>query len=149
MVLYKQKRGDLLASLGEKLKNIRELKGMGQKEVSELTGISYKTISNYENNRSEPDVQKLALLCQVYNVTADFFIPTNIPSESSKSLQQKTASDPGESESEAEIEKLATVLYEGLLGVGFIKEGQDLTSSQIDFLDGLAAIISAFFDKGN
>ena len=149
MVLYKQKRGDLLASLGEKLKNIRELRGMGQKEVSELTGISYKTISNYENDRSEPDVQKLALLCQVYNVTADFFIPTNIPSEPSKSLQQKTTPDPGDSESEAEIEKLATVLYEGLLSVGFIEEGQDLTSSQIDFLDGLVAIISAFFDKGN
>ena len=47
---------------------------MGQKEVSELTGINYKTISNYENNRSEPDMENLAKLCRIYNVPADYLI---------------------------------------------------------------------------
>lgn len=66
-----------MKTLGERLKYIREFRNLGQKEVADLTGINYKTISNYENNRSEPDVEKLAAFCRVYNVSADFFIPIN------------------------------------------------------------------------
>ena len=72
--------------LGEKLKYIRELRKLGQKEVADLTGINHKTISNYENNRSEPDVDKLAAFCRVYNVSADFFIPINSNTSTVKNL---------------------------------------------------------------
>lgn len=63
-----------MTGLGEKLRMLRESKGMGQKEVSELSGINYKTISNYENNRSEPDMENLAVLCRIYNVPADYLV---------------------------------------------------------------------------
>lgn len=63
-----------MEGLGNKLKQARKNAGYGQKDVEALTGINYKTLSNYENDRSEPDVKKLALLCKVYGVSADYFI---------------------------------------------------------------------------
>lgn len=60
--------------LGKKLRNIREKLGMSQQDVAEKSGIGYKTINNYEKGVSRPDVEKLAILCEVFHVSADYFI---------------------------------------------------------------------------
>lgn len=60
--------------LGQKLRNIREKLGMSQQDVAEKSGIGYKTINNYEKGVSRPDVEKLAILCEVFHVSADYFI---------------------------------------------------------------------------
>ena len=73
-----------MEGLGNKLKQARENAGYGQKDVEILTGINYKTLSNYENDRSEPDVEKLALLCKVYGVSADYFITVDVDTTNSK-----------------------------------------------------------------
>lgn len=69
-----------METLGAKLKLARETNKLGQKDVERMTGISFKTISNYENNRSEPDVEKLSLLCKAYNMPADYFISDDFES---------------------------------------------------------------------
>ncbi|MCI9576587.1 MAG: helix-turn-helix transcriptional regulator [Clostridiales bacterium] len=144
-----------MASLGEKLKYIRELRGMGQKEVSELTGISYKTISNYENDRSEPDVEKLALLCQVYNVSADFFISVE-DSTIDQSLEipkkiQKKAPNSEDSESEADdrysLEEIFMGLYTTLTKIGILKPGKDLTPVQTEILLSFIRMINASIEE--
>lgn len=66
-----------MSILSKKLRTIREKSGLSQKDVAELTGIGYKTINNYETGVSRPDVEKLALLCNVYKVSADYFINVN------------------------------------------------------------------------
>lgn len=40
------------ASMGAKLQALRERQGLKQTEVAERLGISYKTVSAYENNRA-------------------------------------------------------------------------------------------------
>ena len=47
---------------------------MTQHQVATLTGIGYKTINNYENGASKPDIDKLSKLCQIYDVSADYFL---------------------------------------------------------------------------
>lgn len=131
-----KRRGERVEGLGEKLKRAREKKGLGQKEVSVLTGINYKTISNYETGRSEPDVENLALLCRAYNVSADYFISI------------ENAPDPESSASEALIEEKAVKLYEALLDAGLIKENQVLTPKQIDLLEAVIRVISISLDNG-
>lgn len=42
----------------------------------------------------------------------------------------------------AEIKKSAKKIYTALLEAGIVKEGQELTAQQIDYLDGLCAILS-------
>jgi transcriptional regulator with XRE-family HTH domain len=48
--------------IGERLKEERERLGLGQKQVTELTGASKKTQYNYENGVSAPDGEFLAAL---------------------------------------------------------------------------------------
>lgn len=63
-----------MSELSVKLKKARIENNLSQKQVSELTGIGYRTINDYENGKSRPDVEKLALLCSLYKTSADHFI---------------------------------------------------------------------------
>ena len=52
-------------SLGEKLKQTRKQRKLTQPDVARLTGINYKTLSNWETDFYRPNVdelKKLALL---------------------------------------------------------------------------------------
>lgn len=66
-----------MSELGDKLRKVRIDKGLSQQDAAALTGIKYKTINDYENGKSRPDVEKLALLCKAYNTSADYFININ------------------------------------------------------------------------
>ena len=66
----------------EFLKNARENKEFTQKQVMELTGINKKSLSGYENNVAEPDLQTFATLINLYGLSADevLEISTSTPS---------------------------------------------------------------------
>lgn len=62
-----------IAQIGNQIRKIRNEKGLTQKEVSKLAGISYSTYSNYENNNREPNLSQLekianALGCEVSDI---------------------------------------------------------------------------------
>ncbi len=126
--------------LGQTLKEARVNANFTQSDIAELLNITSQNVSSWERGKSKIDIDSLIYLCEIYKI--DF---TNLIN----SVTKKIASESTEVEPEAIVEKRAIRLYEGLLGAGFIAEGQDLTASQIEFLSGVAAIISAFFDKSN
>ena len=52
----------------EKLKEARIRAGLRQSDVEDRTGITAKTISNWENKVSKPDVDSVAILLRLYNM---------------------------------------------------------------------------------
>ncbi|TXE06441.1 helix-turn-helix domain-containing protein [Algoriphagus aquimarinus] len=54
--------------IGHQLKKARESKRLSQHEVGELLGISQKTLSNIESNKSQPTVAHLALMGEIYEM---------------------------------------------------------------------------------
>lgn len=54
--------------IGHKLKKARESKRLSQQEVSDRLGISQKTLSNIESNKSQPTVAQLALMGEIYEM---------------------------------------------------------------------------------
>lgn len=64
-----------LSSLGDRLKEAREKKNLKQIQVMRHTGINNKTLSGYENNVSEPDMETLQILANLYDVKIDYFYP--------------------------------------------------------------------------
>ena len=58
-------------TLGERLRNAREDANLRQTDVMSKTGISNKTLSNWETDRSQPDAEQLVLLAKLYGVTTD------------------------------------------------------------------------------
>lgn len=57
--------------IGEILRTAREDNFYTQKKVMELTGISRKTLSGYENSVAEPDLDTFARLLRLYQLSAD------------------------------------------------------------------------------
>lgn len=60
--------------IGSKLKNARNEKGMTQEHAAELLGVSRQTISNWENNRSYPDIISVIKMSDLYSVSLDHLL---------------------------------------------------------------------------
>ena len=63
------------------MKKARENADLTQKQVESITGISNATISNYENDVSNPNPETLKILAKLYQVSVDYLLdyhkPTN------------------------------------------------------------------------
>lgn len=57
--------------IGEILKSARKNKGLTQKQVMEITNINCKSLSGYENNVAEPDLDTFSKLIELYDLSAD------------------------------------------------------------------------------
>ena len=57
-----------MEELGYALRLARERRGLTQTQVMNLTGINNKTLSGYENNIAEPDLQTLTTLLRLLHL---------------------------------------------------------------------------------
>lgn len=64
-------------NIGEFLKAAREDLDLSQVKVMKMTGINNKTLSGYENGVSEPDLQTLATLANLYGFSVDKLLNIN------------------------------------------------------------------------
>lgn len=55
-----------------RLKELRESKGLTQKEVAEIIGYSEISYTRYENGKREPDISTLCKLAGYFKVTIDY-----------------------------------------------------------------------------
>ena len=58
-------------TIGETLKNARVTSGMTQEQVAERIQVSRQTISNWENEKSYPDIMSVIRLSDLYAVSLD------------------------------------------------------------------------------
>ena len=60
---------------------MRENKGYSQEYLAEKLYVSRQTISNWENERSYPDVHNLIMMCELFNVSLDDLVQGEIHME--------------------------------------------------------------------
>lgn len=58
----------------KRLKLLRKIRGLKQKEVADYVGIKRNTYSDWENGKTEPSLSKLWLLADLYSVPLDWLI---------------------------------------------------------------------------
>lgn len=63
-----------MAKFGELLSELRQDRGMTQKELAKILYVSDGTISNYENSVHYPDVEKLIDIANFFGVTTDYLL---------------------------------------------------------------------------
>lgn len=61
-------------SLGEKLIQLRKREGLSQEDVAEKLNVSRQTVSKWETDQTVPELFKLKLLRQLYNISYDYLI---------------------------------------------------------------------------
>ena len=60
--------------IGSKIKSARLEKKLTQEQVAELLGVSRQTISNWENEKSYPDIISVIKMSDCYEVSLDYLL---------------------------------------------------------------------------
>ena len=60
--------------LGEKLKLLRKQCAFTQQQISDALGIDRSTYAYYESNTTQPNVEALKKLAQIFNVSVDYIV---------------------------------------------------------------------------
>lgn len=60
--------------LGNKLQRARAKANLTQEQVAETLGVSRQTISNWENEKTYPDIRSVVTLSDLYNVSLDYLL---------------------------------------------------------------------------
>lgn len=61
-----------MATFSERLKELRIQKGLSQQELADRTYQTKQAISQYERSVRKPDMEVLAALCDIFNVSMDY-----------------------------------------------------------------------------
>lgn len=78
--------------LGHRIKSFREKLNISQEELADKIYTSRQTISNWENDKTYPDINSLKLLSNVFDVSLDNLIEGDIELMKSK-INEKERSD--------------------------------------------------------
>ena len=61
-------------SFPERLKQLRIESNFMQKQIAEILGVSVRMVQRYERGDIEPNIEKLILLANLFNVSVDYLI---------------------------------------------------------------------------
>jgi len=71
-------------SIGTMIRQLRREKDLTQEQLAEYLGITARAISQWETDRTAPDLSQLPLLCNLFNVTSDTLLGIDISSKQNK-----------------------------------------------------------------
>lgn len=59
---------------GDRLKSLRETRGISQKELAESLNVSDVMVSMYEQDKKKPSLDTIAKMADYFNVTVDYLL---------------------------------------------------------------------------
>lgn len=68
-------------SFGERIRTLREAKGLSQSQLGELTHMTQRKISYIECDKFEPGIDDIKALCLVFDISSDYLLdlPKDLP----------------------------------------------------------------------
>ena len=66
-----------MSTFGEKIKELRKMRGLTQPELAKELGVSNGMISNWENDVNEPGLSHIKNIAIFFDVSADFIVGVN------------------------------------------------------------------------
>ena len=60
--------------IGNKLQRARTQANLTQEQVAEALGVSRQTVSNWENEKTYPDIRSVVVLSDLYNLSLDYLL---------------------------------------------------------------------------
>ncbi len=76
-------------SFGERLKQLREQKGLIQQDIADLLKVGRATIAGYETKGKQPDYEKLNKLADFFNVSIDYLLGRELTQENKTYEQER------------------------------------------------------------
>lgn len=63
-----------MKTIGERIKELREDKGINQLELSKILNVHKGSVSNWENNKRTPDAEMLTKIANFFNCSVDYLL---------------------------------------------------------------------------
>ncbi|MCL1820647.1 MAG: helix-turn-helix domain-containing protein [Oscillospiraceae bacterium] len=60
--------------IGKRIRELRRGAKLTQKELSDHLGVSASAVGMYEQDRRTPDIETIAVICGMFNITADYLL---------------------------------------------------------------------------
>ena len=61
-------------NMADRIQHLRKSKGISQEELADKIGVSRQAISKWESEQSSPDIEKIILLSDFFEVTTDYLL---------------------------------------------------------------------------
>ena len=61
-------------TMADRIQSLRKVKGISQEELADKIGVSRQAISKWESEQSSPDLEKIILLSDYFEVTTDYLL---------------------------------------------------------------------------
>lgn len=71
-----------MEQIGDKIYKLRREKAFSQEELGFQIGVSRQTISKWEANSVQPNLENIKSLCEIFNVGIDFFLSDDLSTKS-------------------------------------------------------------------
>lgn len=59
---------------GKRIRDLRKENNLTQKELANLIKVDFRTVSFWETERFEPNIEQIIKLCDVFDASADYII---------------------------------------------------------------------------
>lgn len=61
-------------NVADRIQNLRKTKGLSQEELADKIGVSRQAVSKWESGQSLPDIEKIIMLSEWFDVTTDYLL---------------------------------------------------------------------------
>lgn len=72
----------------DRIRQLRESNGLSKLSFAKRLGIKRESVIQYEGNKCCPNVETLGKICQIFNVSADYFFDQNSACEPNKQAEE-------------------------------------------------------------
>lgn len=75
-------------NIAGRIQHLRKSKGISQEELADQVGVSRQAVSKWESEQSAPDIEKVVLLSDFFNVTTDYLLKGTEPVSENSTKEQ-------------------------------------------------------------
>ena len=61
-------------NIADRIQHLRKSEGISQEELADKVGVSRQAVSKWESEQSTPDIEKVILLSDYFEVTTDYLL---------------------------------------------------------------------------
>lgn len=61
-------------TIADRIQSLRKQKGMSQEELADKIGVSRQAVSKWESEQSTPDLDKVVIMSELFEVTTDYLL---------------------------------------------------------------------------
>ena len=106
-------------NISDRIQTLRKAKGMSQEQLADAVGVSRQAVSKWESEQASPDLDKVVIMSELFEVTTDYILKGIEPVEVQ---DHKTMADVIDQKilTEDNGQRAKTVFKYALIGLGVI-----------------------------